>query len=78
VKLDTAVDLKPEVWPAVAAAVHSASCRGVWVALVVLLGLGIRLIGLFWGQGYAPIGPGDSMEAYRVAVDYATGEGRSL
>ncbi len=45
-----------------------------WLVLIILLGLGLRLSGLYWGQGYCAIGPSDAMEAYSVAVDYARGE----
>ena len=45
-----------------------------WIALIMLLGLCIRLAGLWWGQGYCLIGPSDALEAYSVAVDYASGE----
>jgi hypothetical protein len=48
-----------------------------WLSLIVLLGLGIRLAGLFWGEGYCSIGPSDAMEAYQFAVDYTHGEPRA-
>jgi 4-amino-4-deoxy-L-arabinose transferase-like glycosyltransferase len=45
-----------------------------WVVLIILLGLGIRMAGLYWGQGYCLIGPSDALEAYSVIVDYGRGE----
>jgi 4-amino-4-deoxy-L-arabinose transferase-like glycosyltransferase len=47
------------------------------LALIILLGFGIRLAGLYWGQGYCTIGPSDALEAYSVAVDYGVGEARA-
>jgi 4-amino-4-deoxy-L-arabinose transferase-like glycosyltransferase len=44
---------------------------------IILLGLSIRLLGLFWAQGYCHIGPSDALEAYSVAVDYACGEAKA-
>jgi hypothetical protein len=46
----------------------------VWLPIIIALGLGIRLTGLWWTQGYCLTGPGDALEAYSVAVDYASGE----
>jgi len=43
------------------------------VLLIILLGFGIRLSGLFWGQGWFHFGQGDGIEAYSVAVDYGLG-----
>ena len=45
-----------------------------WLFWVVLLGLGLRLTGLVWGQAYCYFGQGDGIEAYSVAVDYGRGE----
>ena len=44
------------------------------IALIILLGFGIRVTGLWWAQGYCSIGPSDALEAYSVAVDYGRGE----
>jgi len=44
------------------------------LALIILLGFGIRITGLWWAQGYCSIGPSDALEAYSVAVDYGRGE----
>lgn len=43
----------------------------------MLLGLGLRLAGLFWGEGYSYFCQGDGLEAYSVAVDYLQGEARA-
>jgi hypothetical protein len=45
-----------------------------WLCLIVLLGFGIRLTGLFWGQGYCWFGAGDGVSAYDTAVDYGRGD----
>jgi 4-amino-4-deoxy-L-arabinose transferase-like glycosyltransferase len=50
------------------------SRRSLLLVLILLLGLGIRVAGLYWGQGYCSIGPSDALEAYSVTVDYARGE----
>jgi hypothetical protein len=47
------------------------------VFVILLLGLGLRLTGLWWGQGYFYFGQGDAIEAYSVAVDYAQGDARA-
>ena len=52
------------------------SRAGLQVFLIVLLGLGLRLSGFFWGQSYSYFGQGDGLEAYSVAVSYAQGEPR--
>ena len=44
------------------------------IALIILVGFGIRITGLWLGQGYCSIGPSDALEAYSVAVDYGRGE----
>jgi hypothetical protein len=49
-----------------------------WVGLILLLGLGLRLSGLVWGQGYFYFGQGDGVEAYSVAVDYGQGSPRAM
>ena len=50
-------------------------CRtSVWLLLIVLLGLGIRLTGMVWGQAHYYGDTADAIEAYSVAVDYARGE----
>ena len=46
----------------------------VWLALIIGLGLSIRLTGLWVGQGYCRGHPGDGVEAYSWAVDFARGE----
>jgi hypothetical protein len=43
------------------------------LALLILLGFGLRLTGLVWGQGWFHFGQGDGIEAYSVAVDYELG-----
>jgi hypothetical protein len=48
-----------------------------WLPPILLLGLGLRLTGLWWGQGYFYFGQGDGVQAYSVAVDYAKGEPRA-
>jgi hypothetical protein len=49
----------------------------VWLLLIILLGLGLRLVGLEWGQGYSYFGQGDAIADYSVAVDYARGEAKA-
>jgi hypothetical protein len=44
------------------------------LSLILLLGFGIRVSGLVWGQAYCQGSQGDSLEAYQVAVDYVRGE----
>jgi hypothetical protein len=48
-----------------------------WLAAILLLGLGLRLVGLYWGQGYSYFCQGDGIEAYSVAVDYSQGDARA-
>src|SRR6516225_9292674 len=48
-----------------------------WIVPVLLLGLVLRLTGLWWGQAYFYFGQGDGIEAYSVAVDYADGDARA-
>ena len=50
----------------------------VWLSLIILLGLGLRLTGLLWGQAYCYFGQADGVEAYSVAVDYGLGTPRAL
>ena len=45
-----------------------------WLSLILLLGFGIRVTGLWWGQAYCYGSQGDCLEAYQVAVNYARGE----
>ena len=33
-----------------------------WLLPIVLLGFGLRVAGLYWGQGYCSIGPSDALE----------------
>src|SRR3974390_1128493 len=47
------------------------------LALILLLGFGIRATGLMWGQAYCQGSQGDSLEAYQVAVDYVRGDARA-
>ncbi|PWU22106.1 MAG: hypothetical protein C5B50_00200 [Verrucomicrobia bacterium] len=47
------------------------------VLLIVILGLALRLTGLWWGQGYFYFGQGDGVAAYSVAVNYAQGEAKA-
>jgi hypothetical protein len=49
----------------------------IWLLLILLLGLGIRLVGFQWGQGYFYFGQGDGIAAYSAAVDYAKGDARA-
>lgn len=48
-----------------------------WIIPILLLGLTLRLTGLWWGQAYFYFGQGDAIEAYSVAVDYADGDARA-
>jgi hypothetical protein len=45
-----------------------------WIVPILVLGLLLRLTGLWWGQAYFYFGQGDGIEAYSVAVDYANGD----
>ena len=45
-----------------------------WLSLIILLGFGIRLSGVLWGQGYCWFGAGDGVAAYNTAVDYGRGD----
>jgi hypothetical protein len=45
--------------------------------LIILVGFGIRLTGLVWGQGYCYFAQGDAIEAYSVAANYSNGEARA-
>ena len=49
-----------------------------WLALIILLGLGLRLAGLIWGQAYCHFGQGDGIEAYSFAVDFERGIPRAV
>lgn len=48
-----------------------------WIIPILLLGLVLRLTGLWWGQAYFYFGQGDAIEAYSVAVDYGDGDARA-
>jgi hypothetical protein len=48
-----------------------------WLLLILLLGLGLRIIGLAWGQAFCHASQIDCLEAYKVAVNYAQGEPRA-
>ena len=48
-----------------------------WLLLIILLGLGLRVAGLAWGQGYSVFASADSLEAYQFTVDYARGDARA-
>lgn len=50
---------------------------GIWLLLILLLGLGLRVAGLTWGQAFCYDSQGDCLDAYRVAVNYAQGEPRA-
>ncbi len=50
---------------------------GLWLALILLLGFGLRVTGLTWGQAFCYSSQGDCQDAYRVAVNYAQGEPRA-
>jgi hypothetical protein len=45
----------------------------IWLSLLILLGFGLRLSALVWGQAYCHFAQGDGIEAYSVAVDYGLG-----
>ena len=45
-----------------------------WLLLILLLGLGLRIAGLVWGQAFCYASQGDCLDAYRVAVNYVQGE----
>lgn len=47
------------------------------LASIILVGFGIRLTGLKWGQAYSYFGQGDAVEAYQVALNYGHGEPRA-
>lgn len=51
--------------------------RSLLLLVIVLLGLGIRLTGFKWGQGYSSFSSRDSLEAYMYVVDYALGDGQA-
>ena len=44
---------------------------------MVVLGFGLRLAGLEWGQAYSHFGQGDAIEAYDAAVNYGQGVERA-
>ena len=48
-----------------------------WLTLILLLGLGLRVAGLVWGEAFFYASQGDCLDAYKVAVDYAKGEPRA-
>jgi hypothetical protein len=48
-----------------------------WLALILLLGFGLRFTGQHWGQAFCYGSQGDCLDAYRVAVNYAHGEPRA-
>jgi 4-amino-4-deoxy-L-arabinose transferase-like glycosyltransferase len=48
-----------------------------WLLLILLLGLGLRIAGLTWGQAFCYASQEDCLDAYRVAVNYAQGEPRA-
>jgi len=74
------LESRPGLFRRLQAAVQETSdrSRSLWLLLIVLLGLSIRLTGLFWGHAYSYFGQGDGMEAYSVAVNYAAGEPKAL
>lgn len=47
------------------------------LALILVLGFGIRVTGLVWGQAYCQGSQGDCLEAYETAVDYVRGDSRA-
>jgi hypothetical protein len=47
------------------------------LVLILLLGFGIRVVGVVWGQAYCQGSQGDSLEAYKVAVDYVRGDAKA-
>ena len=71
---------QPGLFRRLQAAVQETSnrSRSLWLLLIILLGLSIRLTGLFWGHAYSYFGQGDGMEAYQVTVNYAAGEPKAL
>src|SRR5207253_8444323 len=48
-----------------------------FLALILVIGFGLRLSALKWGQAYSYFGQGDSVEAFQVAVNYGHGEPRA-
>lgn len=52
------------------------SKRGKSVALLLIIvgGFFLRLTGLYWGQAFHHSSSGDEMDAYRVAMEFASGE----
>src|ERR1039458_4842243 len=48
-----------------------------WLLLILLLGLGLRVAGLTWGQAFCYGSQEDCLDAYRVAANYAQGEPRA-
>jgi 4-amino-4-deoxy-L-arabinose transferase-like glycosyltransferase len=52
------------------------SKRGKSVALLLILvgGFFLRLAGLYWGQAFHHASSGDEMDAYRVALEFASGD----
>src|ERR1700693_4654077 len=55
------------------------SKRGKTVALLLIMigGFLLRLAGLSWGQAYHRASSGDEMDAYRVALEFASGQERA-
>lgn len=52
--------------------------KGLWITLIVLLGLALRLSAYFHGQAFAYFAFGDEILAYERALEYATGEENAL
>lgn len=48
-----------------------------WLLLILLLGLGLRIAAMTWGQAFCYDSQIDCLDAYRVAVNYAQGEPRA-
>ena len=48
------------------------------LALIIVGGFGLRLIGLYWGQGYARNSIGDELEAYKVGRQFLAGDQQAL
>ena len=45
--------------------------------LIIIGGFLLRLAGLVWGEAYHHASSGDEMDAYRVALEFASGQDRA-
>lgn len=44
------------------------------LALILAVGLGVRLLGIHWGHGYQFSAIGDEIQAYQVALNLLSGD----